>query len=107
MRTSTTILSVFFVAALLLACCSAEGPWILGPGQSQSGINTWVWPRMTTVGVKNANNTEGRIRMQAGLSPEEEDDVAPMSATTYERDFGAFPLTVTNIGFTELTVYTA
>ncbi|GAM24871.1 hypothetical protein SAMD00019534_080460 [Acytostelium subglobosum LB1] len=107
MKASTIILAAFVIAAFLVASIAAEGPWTLEPGESKSGINTWVWPRMTTVGVKNGNTTEGRLRMQAGLSPEEEDDISPMSTVTYERDFGAFPLTVTNVGFTILTIWTA
>ena len=81
------------------------GPYKLAPTQSQGGIPTWPAHKRTKVLVSNATGSVGRIKMQAGLSAPEENDVSP-GQHELDRDFGGLPLTVTNEGSVALTVST-
>ncbi|EAL72201.2 hypothetical protein DDB_G0269702 [Dictyostelium discoideum AX4] len=81
------------------------GPWTLEPGKNYGGIPTWAWPRSTTVHVQVVGGGNGRVRFQAGASPDEDNDVN--GETSFSRSFGGFRLNVTNIGSTTLKVWTA
>ncbi|EFA85060.1 hypothetical protein PPL_02056 [Heterostelium album PN500] len=77
------------------------------PGQSKDKIPTWAWPRSTQVHVQNLDGRPGRVRMQAGGSPDEDNDLAPHQDANFSRSFGGVYLRVTNIGSTTLKVWTA
>ncbi|EGC29526.1 hypothetical protein DICPUDRAFT_93131 [Dictyostelium purpureum] len=81
------------------------GPWTIKPGDNHGGIPTWAWPRSTTVHVEVEGGGNGRVRMQAGASPDEGNDVHDKA--TFSRSFGGSRLNVTNIGSSTLKVWTA
>ncbi|KAK5575867.1 hypothetical protein RB653_007001 [Dictyostelium firmibasis] len=81
------------------------GPYYINPGQNQGGIPTWAWPRSTQVHVEVVNGGSGRVRLQAGASPDEDNDIN--NSNTFSRSFGGVRLNVTNIGSSRLKVWTA
>eukprot|EP01133_Synstelium_polycarpum_P016350 gene16350-19449_t len=79
------------------------GPWNLNPGQSKGGIPTYFFGS-TTVNVRNTGNS-GRVRLQAGASPAEESNIG--RDASFQRNFAAAYLTVTNLGRSTISVWTA
>ena len=81
------------------------GPFHLDPQQTQSGIPTSGSGKQTKILVTNTTVTVGCIRMRAGSSAPEENEIFP-GTIELDRNFGGAPLTVTNLGPVALTVST-
>jgi hypothetical protein len=84
-----------------------DGPWDLKPGEKQDNIDTWGI-EATSVFCVNEGKQPGRLRMQAGSSASEDNDIpVGNTAVEFRRHFGGVHLTLENIGQTKLRVWTA
>ena len=81
------------------------GPFRIDPMKSLGGIPTSPSGKQTKLLVTNATVTVGSLQMRTGSSAPEENEIVP-GTTSFARDFGGAPLTVTNLGPVALTVST-
>jgi hypothetical protein len=81
------------------------GPFRIDPMKSLGGIPTSGSGKQTKILVTNTTVTVGCIRMRAGSSAPEENEIFP-GTIELDRNFGGAPLTVTNLGPVALTVST-
>ncbi|KAN0011761.1 hypothetical protein ACTFIU_007328 [Dictyostelium citrinum] len=80
-------------------------PYYINTGNQVTGVPTWQWPRSTQVNIEVIGGGNGHIRFQCGLSPNEDNDVHGRGQ--FSRCFGGGRLTTTNIGSSNLKVWTA
>ena len=74
------------------------------PGRSTQ-FPSWIWPRNTTLHVKNNEDREGSYSFACGIHPAEDHGIGAAQEASLDRGFGGLPYTFTNTGSTSLDAW--